>query len=236
MLVKGFAWWRRRPALMTFGLVPAAIVGLLLLGGLVTLALFLPSISVVLTPYAGEWPDFWRSAVQVLFLTAIFGAAVFIAVVTFTALTLVVGEPFYDRIWKQVERDLGGTVPDARYGFWRGVVDGLSLIVRGVGVALLAALVALVPVVGSIAAPVIGLLLTGWLLADELSSRALSARGLPRDVRRRMLRKQRARTLGFGVATQLCFLNPLGAILVMPAAVAGSTLLARSFEPASARA
>ena len=37
-------------------------------------------------------------------------------------------------------------------------------------------------------------------------------------------------TLGisFGIATQLCFLVPLGAVVAMPAAVAGSTLLARS--------
>ena len=33
--------------------------------------------------------------------------------------------------------------------------------------------------------------------------------------------------LGFGVAVFLCFLIPLGAILVMPAAVAGATLLSR---------
>jgi CysZ protein len=33
--------------------------------------------------------------------------------------------------------------------------------------------------------------------------------------------------LGFGVATQLWFLVPLGGVLVMPAAVAGATILAR---------
>jgi len=38
----------------------------------------------------------------------------------------------------------------------------------------------------------------------------------------------RARTLGFGIATQLCFMVPLGAIITMPAAVAGSTILARA--------
>jgi CysZ protein len=33
--------------------------------------------------------------------------------------------------------------------------------------------------------------------------------------------------LGFGVAVFCCFLIPLGAVLIMPAAVAGGTLLAR---------
>jgi CysZ protein len=33
--------------------------------------------------------------------------------------------------------------------------------------------------------------------------------------------------LGFGVMVQLCFLVPFGAVLMMPAAVVGSTMLAR---------
>jgi CysZ protein len=33
--------------------------------------------------------------------------------------------------------------------------------------------------------------------------------------------------LGFGVSVFVCFLVPLGAVLVMPAAVAGATLLTR---------
>ena len=34
--------------------------------------------------------------------------------------------------------------------------------------------------------------------------------------------------IGFGAAVFVCFLIPLGAILVMPAAVAGGTVLARA--------
>jgi CysZ protein len=71
-------------------------------------------------------------------------------------------------------------------------------------------------------------ILSDRLLAMELSSRAFKARGIDRAARRRLLRGHRARLLGFGIATQLCFMVPLGAIVTMPAAVAGSTLLARS--------
>ena len=45
--------------------------------------------------------------------------------------------------------------------------------------------------------------------------------------RGRLLRGSRARELGFGIATQLVFLIPGGAIAVMPAAVVGATRLAR---------
>jgi CysZ protein len=42
-----------------------------------------------------------------------------------------------------------------------------------------------------------------------------------------VLRRHRWLALGFGVAVFLCFLIPLGAVLLMPAAVAGATLLTR---------
>ena len=102
------------------------------------------------------------------------------------------------------------------------------LVARGVGVALLSALVSLIPVVGGVLGAVFAVVLTGWLLADELASRALTARGLVPAERRRLMRRHRARVVGFGVATQLCFIVPLGAVATMPAAVAGATLLAQS--------
>jgi CysZ protein len=57
------------------------------------------------------------------------------------------------------------------------------------------------------------------------------ARGIDRPERNALLRAHRGRALGFGVATQLCFLVPGGAVATMPAAVAGSTLLAQSLLP-----
>jgi len=156
---------------------------------------------------------------------------VVLVVVTFTALTLTVGEPFYDRIWRAVEQDTTGTVPEGSTGVWRGAADGVALLARGLVAAAAAGLLGLIPVVGAPLGWITGVTLTGWVLAHELSSRALVARGLSRRERNALLRGHRARALGFGVATQLCFLVPGGAVATMPAAVAGSTLLAQSVLP-----
>lgn len=228
MLLTGFGWWRRRPGAMTRGLLPAALVGIVLVGLLVTLGFFVDELTDAVTPFADDWPVLGSTVLRLAVGTAMFGAALVICVVTFTALTLLVGEPFYDRIWRAVERDLGDSIPDSPYGFWRAVGDGLSLILRGILVAIAAGLLGLIPVVGGVLGAIVGTALAGWLIADELSSRALTARGLDASVRRGLLRGHRARALGFGVATQLFFLIPLGAVAVMPAAVAGSTVLARS--------
>lgn len=238
LLARGLGQWRRTPGAMALGLIPGALVGLALGAALVGWGIALPSLVDDWTPFADGWAPLWAGAVRAALGIASFGAALLLVVVSFTAVTLLVGEPFYDRIWRATERSATGRVPDTEYGFWRAVGDSARLVVRGIVAAAAAWLIGLVPFVGGVLGFITGVLLTGWLLADELTSRALSARGLDRRGRRAILRAHRARALGFGVATQLCFLVPLGAVAVMPAAVAGSTLwvhaaLAESPRPAA---
>ena len=215
------------------GLVPAAIVGLLLLGGLV--ALGPPSRDhrrdhSLGGRLAGRLGDGGPGHARHRDWS---GRALVLVAVSFTALTLISRRAL-------LRADLA--VRRARPGRCRRrcplrilalVLDGLGLFVRGLAIAVLAALIGLIPAVGGILSTVFAVLLTGWLLADELSSRALTgSRPGPLDTAP-ALRAHRARVLGFGVATQLCFMVPLGAVATMPAAVAGSTALARSLlEPA----
>ena len=233
LLGRGFAYWGRRPGIMALGLIPAAIVAALFLSGLVALGASLPMIAEAVTPFADGWPALWVTVIRIAVGTALLGAALVVVAVSFTALTLLIGEPFYDRIWRAVESDLGGSGIDADYGFWRSIGDTLLLLLRGLGVAVGAALIGLIPGVGGILGTIFAVTFTGLLLADELTSRALTARGITRPARRELMRHHRARVLGFGIATQLCFLVPLGAVVAMPAAVAGATVLARALlEPA----
>lgn len=97
----------------------------------------------------------------------------------------------------------------------------------GILIAILVLLIGLIPTVGGFLGPIAGVVLTGRLLARELTGRAFDARDLSPADRAVLFSGSRARVLGFGVATQLCFLIPGGAVAIMPAAVAGSTLLAR---------
>ncbi|MFF2272276.1 EI24 domain-containing protein [Agromyces sp. NPDC058136] len=236
MLVRGFAFWAKRPRVMLLGLIPAAIVFLLVVAALVGLGFGLPSFTDWLTPWASGWPDPWPGLVRGAIGAVILAAAVVLAAVTFTAVTLAVGDPFYEQIWHAVETELGGEVPEHGPGFWRAVGDSLVLIGTGALIAIGVALAGLVPLVGAFVGPVLGVVLSGRLLAAELTSRAFAARGVHGDARRRMLRGRRASLFGFGVATQLCFMVPLGAVISMPAAVAGSTMLARAAIDAAAAA
>jgi CysZ protein len=227
MLIAGFRFWRVRPGLMALGLIPAFIAFAVLLAVLIPFALSLGVITEWLTPFADAWASPWREIVRSTLGVVLFIAALVLAGTVFTALTLTVGDPFYQRIWRGVERSLGEE-PAGETGFWQTIGEGVRLVLQGVLVSLLALVIGFIPLVGGFLGSATGLVLTAGLLARELAGRAFDARGLDSYSRSGILATHRARVLGFGVATQLCFLIPLGAILTMPAATAGSTFLARS--------
>jgi CysZ protein len=227
MLFQGFRFWSVRPGLMALGLIPAFIAFALLVAALVPFGFATGGLIDWATPFADGWISPWREIFRGALSIVLFAAVLALAAAVFTALTLMIGDPFYQRIWRGVERSLGDE-PTGETGFWTSVGEGIRLIVLGVLVALLTLALGFLPLVGGFLAFATGVVLTGRLLARELTGRAFDARGLTAYSRSEILSARRARVLGFGVATQLCFMVPLGAIATMPAAVAGSTLLARS--------
>lgn len=223
---RGFGFWRRRPGVMALGMLPGLIV-LIVVGGLITLlAVNTGTVGTWLTPFAEEWGEAARTAAREIAGFLVVLAAAVLAFYTFTTLTLIVGDPFYERIQRRVEVDLGG-LDEAPVGFWRSVGGSILLVLRGALYAVLTFATGLIPGVGAILAPVLGAVLAGHLIGRELATRPFESRGIVGDARRALRRGNRARQLGFGVMTQLFFLVPGGAILVMPAAVVGSTLLVR---------
>jgi len=233
LLGRGLGMWGRSPKLMLLGAVPALIAGALIVVGLGTLAFFAGDLAALVTPFADGWSSGARGFVRVLVWIAIVGVGVLLSVLVFTALTLAIGEPFYEKISAAVERAHGGAPGTAEVSLARAVVDSVRL----VGVSLLVGvplfLAGFLPLVGQTVVPVLGALVGGWLLAVEVTGTPFQRRGLRLRDRRRALARYRWCTLGFGVCVFLLFLIPFGAVPVMPAAVAGGTLLARrvSGEP-----
>jgi CysZ protein len=226
-LLRGFGFWRRRPGAMALGLIPAAIVFAILVVLIVLLAVNLDPVTIYLTGFADTWDEGSRNLLRIGFGLALIVGLIVLYAFSFTALTLLIGDWFYERIWKAVEADLGEFTPGPEAGFWRSVGDGVLLVIRAIFTGLLIVLLGLVPLIGTVLAVVVGTFLSGRLVALELTTRPLEARGMTRQQRRAALHPHRARVLGFGVAVHLSFLIPGGAVIVMPAAVAGATVLAK---------
>ncbi len=236
-LLRGLAQWRTRPRVMALGLLPALLVLVLLAAALALLAVGVDDLVVWATPFADGWADVARRLVRVVLAVAVVLGALVTAGLVFTGLTLAVGDPFYERVWRATEEALGDPPQGDGLSWWRSARDGLTLALTGLGVGVVLLVAGLLPVVGAVLGLVGGLAASGWLLAGELLARPLEARGLDRRARRALLRRRRGAVWGFGIATQVCFLVPGGAVVVMSAAVAGATMLARELldEPGPAR-
>jgi CysZ protein len=231
LLGRGLGLCLRHPRLFLLGLLPALIAGALYATALITLILFVDDLAGTVTWFADDWSTAWRNTVRILAGLALVGVGGLLSVLTFTAVTLLIGDPFYERISELVEVKFGGVPEAVEVPWWRSLgrslVDSLRLI--GLGILLGIPLFALgfVPVIGQTVVPVLGAAVAGWVLAVELTGVPFQRRGQRLRDRRAVLRGHRPTALGFGVAVFLSFLVPLGAVLLMPAAVAGGTLLAR---------
>ncbi|MDT5036546.1 MAG: CysZ protein [Micromonosporaceae bacterium] len=230
MLFRGTGLVTRNPRLLLLGLVPGFISFVVVVAALATLLYFVNDLAAAVTGFADHWSADLRHAVRVLAAIGIGAVAVVTAVLTFTALTLTIGDPFYEEISKRVD-ELSGGAPETGVPWHRALVwnlaDSLRLLVLSVATSVVLFVVGFIPLVGQTVVPVLGATVGGWLLAVEISGVPFNRRGMRLRDRRRLLRANRAMSLGFGVPVFVVFLVPFAAVLIMPGAVAGATLLTR---------
>jgi CysZ protein len=231
LLGRGLALYARSPYLLVLGMIPVLVAAVFFVAAFAALLYFLEDLATAATWFADDWSDTAQGLARALAGLAILGVALLVGVVTFTAFTLAIGDPFYERISRQVEDWCGGAPAEVDAGFWRSLRRSLADSARMVAIAGAAGVVlfaaGLLPAVGQTVVPVIGVAAGGWFLAVELVGIPFSRRGLRLRDRWRALRANRPVALGFGTAVFVCFLIPGVVLLLMPAAVSGGTLLAR---------
>jgi CysZ protein len=240
-LLKGQRWVARHGKSYGFGLVPGLITLVLYVGVLVALALWGEDVVAWATPFADDWSSPWAGLFRGFLTAVLFALVLLLAVLTFTAVTLLVGQPFYESLSERVDRDVSpdGTAPESDLPLWRELWvsgrDSLRIVLRAAvwGVLLFAA--GFVPVVGQTVVPVIGFFVTGFFLTEELTAVALQRRGVELRDRLALLRSRKTLVWGFGTPLGVAFLVPFVAVFLMPGAVAGATLLARELLGEEAR-
>ncbi|MGW6565141.1 EI24 domain-containing protein [Streptomyces sp. NPDC054975] len=230
-LVQGQKWVGRHGRWFGFGLLPGLVTLLLYVGALVGLGYGADDLTAWATPFADDWTSPWQGLLRGFLTGLVFAFGLFLAVITFTAVTLLVGQPFYESLSEQVDRSEGGEAPESGLPLWRelwiSARDSLRVLARVALFGILLFACGFIPVVGQTVVPVIGFCVSGFFLAEELTAVALQRRRVELKERLRMLRGRRMLTLGFGVPLTLSFLVPFVAVFLMPGAVAGATLMAR---------
>nr|WP_275588505.1 EI24 domain-containing protein [Microlunatus panaciterrae] len=222
----------RRPRLFLWGALPPLITSIVFLAALVALATQIEPITAWLTPFAAGWSRDLATVVRVLVGAALIGGSVLVMVISFTAITLAVGSPLYDKIAESVEDELGDapipTPEPTTTSLARSVRQSVAFIAVSLLGSVALFLTGFVPLVGQLAAPVLSAVFGGWMLCTELIGTAFERRGLLQlSQRRAAMRRNRARVLGFAVPTFLLLAVPFAAVVVFPAAAAAGTLLAR---------
>lgn len=230
-LVKGQRWVGAHGRWLGFGLLPGLVTLVLYAAALVGLLYGADDLTAWATPFADDWSSPWQGLFRGFLTVLFFALALFLAVITFTAVTLLVGQPFYESLSEAVDRSEGGDVPESGLPLWRelwvSARDSLRILVRVVLYGVLLFALGFIPVVGQTVVPVLGFCVSGFFLCEELTAVAMQRRGIELKRRLPLLRSRRLLTLGFGVPLTLAFLVPFVAVFLMPGAVAGATLMAR---------
>jgi len=239
-LFKGQRWVARNARWWGFGMIPALITLVGYVAALAALVVWSDDIADWATPFADGWGSPWQGLVRGAVTAAVIGCGGLLAVVTFAAVTLLVGQPFYEQLAAAVDESEGGAPAPPQVSIWREIwisaKDSLVVLVRVAAISLLLFLCGFIPVVGQTVVPVVGVGVSGYFLTVELSAVALQRRGVPQRERLRLLRRRLGLALGFGAALVLLFLVPFVTVLAMPGAVAGATLLARDLVPVEEQA
>src|SRR5680860_80323 len=180
---------------MLLGALPALIVGIVYLAVIIALAANLVALTTWMTPFAEGWSEPWQTGTRVTAGVAVVAVGILVLVYTYTAVTLLVGDPFYERIWRSVETRLGGAPTGPDVGLLRSLVraigDGVRLLVPAALAGLLLVICGLIPVVGGVLSFTLAAGFGGWVLALELTGFAFDARGFSLRDRRRILAQHR---------------------------------------------
>ncbi|MER7947002.1 EI24 domain-containing protein [Streptomyces sp. NPDC096079] len=233
-LLQGQKWVGRHGRWFGFGLLPGLVTLVLYAGALVGLGYGADDLTAWATPFADDWSSPWLGIFRGTLTALVFALGLFLAVITFTAVTLLVGQPFYESLSEEVDRSEGGEVPESGLPLWRelwiSARDSLRILLRVAFYGVLLFACGFIPVVGQTVVPAIGFGVSGFFLAEELTAVALQRRGVELKERLRLLRGRRLAVLGFGVPLTLAFLVPFVAVFLMPGAVAGATLMVRDLR------
>lgn len=172
----------------------------------------------------------WLDWLAIVLLPIFVISVLIIVFFTFSLIGNLVAAPFNGLLAEAVECHITGTpIPG---GGWKKMIADLGrtiaselrklayIVLRGIPVLLLFLIPAL-----NLAAPFIWMLFGAWMLAISYVDYPMGNHGLTFPEQRRQLGQRRYLALGFGGAVMCALAIPVVNFLVIPAAVAGATIL-----------
>jgi CysZ protein len=214
----------RAPGLARYTWLPLLVSFVVIVAGLVMAFGYLGELSRYLIALLPEWLKFLSYVlVPLLYLIGIL-----VGGWLFALLAVLLASPFLGDLSIAVERLSAGSGPGEPQSLWAGIAASVARELRKLGYYLPRLLavfvVTLIPVV-NVAAPVLWFVFGAWIMAIQFCDYPNENRRRPFADTISLLRGNRTMALGFGACATLAMAIPLLNLLLIPAAVAGGTLL-----------
>jgi CysZ protein len=227
---RGFAFLNEHPRLWGWVIAPAVVTSIVLAAIVVAVMRFASGLVEKMTSWM---PDAIAGVGSWVVWVIVLAALVFGALLVFVSVAGVIAGPFNELLSEAVETTLTGK-PGPKFSLGafvsstlRGIGHGVKrVIVALLGAVLLLAL-GLVPVVGTIAALVLGYYFAARGAAYDCYDAVLSRRDLPYAHKIAFLERHRGRTLGLGGAVAAMLLVPGLNLVALGLGAAGATLASR---------
>ncbi len=173
------------------------------------------------------WVKFAHAAIWVIFT----GVVLIVLLYTFTLLANLLGAPFNGLLSEKIEHYLSGNPVQDQGGFRNfistilpSLASELRKFTYFLFLGILVFLLSLIPVL-NIISPFLWVIFSSWVLALEYISYPMENNRIYFSQVRLRIREKKILSLGFGLAVMITTLIPLINFMVMPAAVAGATVM-----------
>ncbi len=213
-----------KPGIRSFVIIPLIINSLLFAGLIWLLGNEFSSLMEHWLPVLPDWLSWLSGLLWLLFAVATLVVLFF----GFTLLANLVGAPFNSYLSTAVEKQLTGHAPEDTDSFLQILRKTLSSELKKIRYFILWAIplfiLGFIPVV-NLFTPALWLLFGAWMMSLEYADYPLGNQGLGFPEIRRQLKEKTLLSLGFGATVMLASMIPVFNFLVMPAAVAGATVM-----------
>ena len=216
----------RQPGLRRYVAIPLLISTTVFAGAIFGASYWLGSLMSALLGYLPSWLDWLRY----LLLPVFYIVAVLIIFYSFSLITNLIAAPFNGMLAEAVEQHLTGKA--IATGGWKAILKDLLpslfaelrkllyFIMRAIPLGVLF----LIPGV-NLAAPFIWALFSAWMLAIEYIDYPMANHLLHFSAQRKLLRRRRLLSYGFGGSSLLMTMIPVVNFFAMPVSVAGATAM-----------
>ena len=219
----------RAPGLGRYTWIPAAVSLVVVVVGLGVTFSYVADLSTWLTARLPDWLEF----LELLLVPLLYLLGVLAGTWLFALVAVLIAGPFLGDLSMAVERREFGDGPPEPLSLWAGALASLGRELRKLGYhlprLLLVFLVTLVPLLNTLA-PLVWFLFGAWTLAIQFCDYPTENRRRPFAETVDLLKRNRGAALGYGACATVALAIPLVNFLLIPAAVAGATLLWRRLQ------